>query len=332
MIPFKGKHQGRVLDPPKPTIRVRALHERQRDHEIRFPNVESYSFELSHNAMTTDVEAMRQIKIEAVEGVTVGAITLDEGRHVHVGVPIEHTLATYYDAHPLQTTLFRIVSEILEKLPGDTSRSQLFPRIFWLVENYTRMKIEFLNSDGDPRVLWNPRCRGQVVDMFVNALQPDKKAGEAPLLPIVDPSNPVGSSKDVDFFTTKDCHATQKSHLNFVAVDSGWEGSAAYHFERSNLVKSYVRNERLGFIIRYHFEDEDHDYYPDFIVRLTNDLNLILEIKGKERRKDPVKYEAAKRWVDAVNHARKYGRWAFDVCDRLQELATILKKHNTTDK
>ena len=85
----------------------------------------------------------------------------------------------------------------------------------------------------------------------------------------------------------------------------------------SDLFKSYVRTERLGFIIRYHFEGEDHDYYPDFIVRLTNDLNLILEIKGEERRKDPVKYEAAKRWVDAVNHARKYGRWAFDVCDNL---------------
>ena len=75
-------------------------------------------------------------------------------------VPIEHTLAAYYDAHPLQTTLFRIVSEILEKLPGDMSRSQLFPQIYRLVENYTRAKIEFLNRDRDPRVLCGIRDAG----------------------------------------------------------------------------------------------------------------------------------------------------------------------------
>ena len=327
MIPIKGQRQTGPPEPPSPVTHVYALRERQRDHEIRFPNVDGYSFELHRDAITVNVADMKRIQLDADlhDGVTAGAIILDGGDSFHVGPPTEQNSDAFFDAHPFKTTLFRIVSEILERLPIDMSRSLLFPQIYRLVEDYADEKINY--GDMDRRILWDIGCRRQVVSMFLNALQPNIEAGEIPLLPIINPSNPLGSSKDVDFLTRKPCHLTQKSHLNYVAVDSSWEGSTAHQLECSNLVKSYVRNDRLGFIIRYHFDNKEHDYYPDFIVRLKNNLNLILEIKGVERSNDPAKYEAAKRWCDAVNHARKYGRWAFDVCNRLHGLAAILERH-----
>lgn len=330
MIPMKGRPSG-PPPPPKPVFHVHALRERKRAHQIRFPNVIGYSFDLQHNAITVNVKNMKGIKLDENlhDNVTVGAIALDKGSYVHVGPPVKHTLQAFFDAHPFRTTLFHIVAEILEKLPPHVSRQKLFPQLFQYVEVYTRDKIDY--GGIDRRVLWDFGCRRQVVDMFLNTIQPDQKAGETPLIPILNPSKRLGSSNDVDFFTTKDCYPTQKSHLNLVAVDSGWEGATADQLEHSNYVKSYVRNERLGFIIRYHFENAEHDYYPDFVVQLKNNVNLVLEIKGKERKKDPAKYEAAKRWCDAVNYARKYGVWSFEVCERLHQLRAILERQTTRE-
>jgi len=55
-------------------------------------------------------------------------------------------------------------------------------------------------------------------------------------------------------------------------------------------------------------------YEPDFLVRLVNDITLILEIKGLEDDHDRAKHEAAKRWVKAVNNWGQLGQWAFHVC------------------
>jgi type III restriction enzyme len=49
-------------------------------------------------------------------------------------------------------------------------------------------------------------------------------------------------------------------------------------------VTCYVKNQNLGFTIPYTINGEEHNYIPDFIVRLDdgygreNPLNLILEV------------------------------------------------------
>jgi type III restriction enzyme len=55
-------------------------------------------------------------------------------------------------------------------------------------------------------------------------------------------------------------------------------------------------------------------YVPDFLVRFDNGATVILEIKGFEDDQDRAKHQAAKRWLSAVNHWGKLGRWAFHVC------------------
>jgi type III restriction enzyme len=41
---------------------------------------------------------------------------------------------------------------------------------------------------------------------------------------------------------------------------------------------------------------------------------LILETKGEEGDQDRAKYQAARRWVTAVNNWGRLGEWSFLVC------------------
>jgi type III restriction enzyme len=65
-----------------------------------------------------------------------------------------------------------------------------------------------------------------------------------------------------------------------------------------------------------------HGFFPDFIVKLMNGVNLILEVKGLINEKEKAKFEAAKRWCHAVNNWGKMGTWQFHVArdpDQLQK-------------
>ena len=123
----------------------------------------------------------------------------------------------------------------------------------------------------------------RIVERLIAAIQPDETQGEVPLLPILNRYKPVGTSAAVDFFTTRACHGTQRSQVNQVVLDTEtWERSACFWLESSEVVKCYVRNDHLGLSIPYEYQGVTHSYEPDFIVRLINGVNLILETKGFE--------------------------------------------------
>ena len=62
------------------------------------------------------------------------------------------------------------------------------------------------------------------------------------------------------------------------------------------------------------YEAVQHHYEPDYLVRLKNGNTLILETKGEEDDQDRAKYQAARRWVTAVNNWGRLGGWNFLVC------------------
>ncbi len=73
------------------------------------------------------------------------------------------------------------------------------------------------------------------------------------------------------------------------------------------------------------FHGVDHSYEPDFLVRLTNGLTVLLEIKGFENNQDRAKHDAARRWAKAVNNWGQLGQWAFHVCKNPQVLGKELE-------
>jgi len=86
------------------------------------------------------------------------------------------------------------------------------------------------------------------------------------------------------------------------------------------LIQCYVRNDRLELTVPYEFYGQARAYEPDFVVRLSNGLHLLLEVKGAQPAEVAAKHQAAQRWVGAVNRWGQLGVWGFMVCHDPQEL------------
>ena len=169
-----------------------------------------------------------------------------------------------------------------------------------------------------------------IVERLRDAIHPDDSAGEPPLLPILNryrpcgkhrrrglPDDPPGRPDDRRATSTRSCSTRLGRPRRRRLLDA------------SDLVKCYARNDHLGLVIPYEYMGIDHDYEPDFLVRLVNDLNLLLEIKGYEvhnPEQNNAKHNAAK-WVTAVNNLGEFGRWDFlvvrDMIDLLPALAKL---------
>jgi type III restriction enzyme len=93
----------------------------------------------------------------------------------------------------------------------------------------------------------------------------------------------------------------------------------------AGFVAYYVCNDRLEFTIPYEFYGYPQVYEPNFIVRLTNGLHLVLEVKGMRRDDTNAKHQAAERWIKAVNNWGKLGKWQFVVCWDPQALGPAIR-------
>ena len=144
-------------------------------------------------------------------------------------------------------------------------------------------------------------------------------AGQLKLKPILRPYDAVGSTRYVDFDTTRPVYPTDpnKCHISYVVADTqSWEQKMAQGLEEMNEVACYVKNQGLEFVIPYIIDGDEKKYYPDFIVRLkeTNGelLNLIVEVSGEKKREKAAKTAAARNlWIPAINNYGEFGKWAF---------------------
>ncbi|MBV8589777.1 MAG: hypothetical protein JO212_06900 [Acetobacteraceae bacterium] len=70
-------------------------------------------------------------------------------------------------------------------------------------------------------------------------------------------------------FTSKDVREVIHHHLNLVVNDTEtWEQSAAYRLDSHKAVRAFVKNHGLNFAVLYLHNDQQHEYLPDYVVRL----------------------------------------------------------------
>jgi type III restriction enzyme len=344
VIPFKGRPTNQPTPEDKPKNRVWALPDRE-EMEIRFPIVEGYVFQTTKGLIRCDVDKIEPIRIDPKLEPTTTFLRPTAGymdSHRAGAVPFEFVKQDrdgYYRQVHFQSILFQMTQMVIDDLLAPTmassdkksrvfrlrSRHQLFPQVFAIVQAYVRRKV---NCNGvDPRELGLEKYTRLVVERVRDAIHPDDSAGEPPLLPILNRYRPVGSTAGVDFPTTRPVATATKSHINAVVLHSGWEADAARLLDASDLVKWYARNDHLGLAIKYEYMGVDHDYEPDFLVRLVSDLILLLEIKGYEVHNPEQidsKHNTARRWVTAVNNLGEFGMWDFLVCRDLDRLLPSL--------
>jgi type III restriction enzyme len=154
---------------------------------------------------------------------------------------------------------------------------------------------------------------------------------DRPIKALLDPYNPTGSTKHVRFNTSKTDRwetSSERSHINWVILDSDWEAEFCRVAEAHPQVVAYVKNHNLGLEVPYRYGSETRRYLPDFIVLVDDGhpphpdgspdlLHLIIEIKGYRGEDAVVKASTMNTyWVPGVNHLGTNGRWAFaEFCD-----------------
>jgi type III restriction enzyme len=153
---------------------------------------------------------------------------------------------------------------------------------------------------------------------ITNALE-----GRRPIKALLDAYNPTGSTRHVRFATSRaDRWETSgppiKNPVNWVILDSDWEGEFCRIAERHPKVVAYTKNHNLGLEVPYRYGSEVRKYLPDFIVLVDDGhgpedlLHLIVEIKGYRREDAKEKKSTMDTyWIPGVNNLKTYGRWAF---------------------
>ena len=321
VIPVQKGSLKATLPVNVPTL-VRALPDRKEKYEIRFPRVEGYVFDVKYK-IRADIAKIPKMYIdptkEPTEVASKDAVVVKIGRPDRLG-PGQVVLQNrnpFHTVHRLQSSVFEIAAEVTEKLGATSSRNILFPQVLEIVWQYIENRVT-VKKDAVIEEVALRRYKDAIVSRLCDAIRPDTEAGEAPILPRIERYRAQGSSNEVMFRTVKDAHATEKSQVNYVVADSGWEHQYAYDFEKNANVLAYVKNDHLDFTIPYEYEGVDRSYYPDFIIRLKTVegyvINVILEVKGFESEKDRAKRPAAERWVEAVNYNGNYGVWRYVIC------------------
>ena len=99
----------------------------------------------------------------------------------------------------------------------------------------------------------------------------------------------------------------QKSVFNKIIADSHFELELASFLEKCDDIISYVKNYfAVNFRIDYKNADgEISNYYPDFIVKVSNKEIYIVETKGREDLDDPLKIKRLKQWCEDINKVQK---------------------------
>lgn len=299
LLPFVRAGAHKPVAPPR-TTRVRSLRERE-ELRLRFPRVEQ---------IINDVGESPKVDLDRIEPIIVSAEYDPSSTYVEfevggagrgIGGTTQDRSAAYERFRP-QRLLFTVAAQIVE----DLGKPWLFPQAVDAVRRVVEERVEY--ADGvDRREIGNLRYVAELRNRTIAAFE---SAEKDLLVPVLNEYEPIGST-ECDFQTVKPCEATVKSHVSHVVCDSKLEGKIAAVLERDDRVVAYAKNDRLFFDIPYRYLGTSGRYRPDFIIKLTNGTNLLIEGKGRKTERDDAKSTATARWLEAVNNWGELGHWEF---------------------
>ena len=334
IVPLKENPPTIGVKPPPKTWRIRAVQERE-DLEIRFPRVEGYLQNIRHH-VKVDWGSVAHLHLDPMQ--IPPEVEMKAGLPSNTGRPSllgpgrldRIDLNPYREGQRLQQLVFEMARDLTRDYrnqPGcDAPAHVLFPQLAAIVARYLSEKVHPIDPARDVDAFLAP-WYGWLVERIVASIQPDDQAGELVELPRTETGRLPGSTSEVDFETRREPYPIIKSHVNAVVPDTArWEQNAAYRLDRSDLVHSFVKNAGLGFAIPYLHNGENHEYIPDFIVRLVGDEQrfLVLETKGYDPLEE-VKTQAAHRWIRAVNAAGEFGIWKYAVVHNLADVEAVVR-------
>jgi type III restriction enzyme len=313
-IPFDFAAAPQVAKPtvPKAMTRVHSIHERS-DLEIVFPRVSGYRRELPSEKLEAKFDEDSRLIITPAD---IGPTSVVMEGIVGAGVTI--TPQVLERLRPSEIS-YNLAKHLLYSHFRDNEgfpKQHLFPQIQRLARRW--IDEGYLVTKGVPigAILYQDQLARAAEKIDIACT----RGSDGRMLAVLDPYNPRGSTRHVNFITSKSCWKTgsqpPRSHISHVVEDSSWEAQLAQVLEAHPHVLAYAKNQALGFEIPYLDAGQMRRYVPDFLVRLDvgtdEPLNLILEVKGARDEADKAKAQTARDlWVPGVNALGGFGRWGF---------------------
>lgn len=316
-VPFKMFKGGKTEPPPQPVdlTHIAPIPSRQAEMEIIFPNVVGYRVENLDGEIKHDFSKIENYEIDGskfpTETIMASPISPNEEKLEVKGVLEKRD----------QELIFLITKELIKYHFSDEEgnpRFQQFNKLKSIVQEWYNEKVLLLNI-ADPRykrLLYFEEPK-KVVDHITRGINPQHNTTEF-IRPVFNYYNKFSSTKYVNGNTVKDVYLTEKSHINYVVMDSDWEGICAKTLEEIETVECYVKNQFLGFAIPYTKDGKDHQYFTDFIARVRSKdgtiKNLMIEISGMSKDKAEKRWFVENRWIPAVNSLKdryEYPEWHF---------------------
>ena len=156
-----------------------------------------------------------------------------------------------------------------------------FPRGTADCRDYLDSKVTFAR-DVDPREIGLQKYAQLFRERVRDGIQPAAASSTTPFLPVLNSFQPFVSTRDVNYRTTLPVVPLVKSHLNLGAWRSRWEADTMEMLEDFDFVEAFTPNDQhVGLTIPYEYQQQPHMYVPDFVVRLRNEKQVMLEIKGR---------------------------------------------------
>lgn len=325
-VPFNFlKAEGGSVQPPKMIHRVHALEAREQ-YEIKFPRLEGYRYELNESKLAARFteESKTIIENEPTEVISEGAI----------GEETQEDMSKIRGRREGEVTI-RLTQALLKKYYSDgdgTEKYWLTPQLQRIVSEYVKNHVRLKDRMVIGYLSVGSYFSGALTKIQQGIVKENLEHQEAKrLLPILAPYDSIGSTRYVDFQTTKEVVATVKSHINYVVADTeAWEQGVAKRLEQMPEVLAYAKNQNLGFSIPYEYQGISRQYIPDFVVVLEtpdkSKLNLLIEVTGKKDDKKGLKVKTAREmWIPAVNNSGKYGAWALLEIQDIHETMNLIR-------
>ncbi|MDI3461829.1 MAG: Type III restriction-modification enzyme, helicase subunit [Nitrospira sp.] len=302
--------------PPRETVHVKAVRPERDALEISFPRVEGYRVELPEERLTA------KFNEDSILELTPDLVGPSKTKNAGIiGEAVDLDLEHLEDMRP-STVLFHVAKRLLYtkwRDPGEEPKLHLFGQLKRITKDWIDSCLVCKGGTYPAQLMYQ-----ELADMACERITAGitrALVGKRPIKALLDAYNPTGSTRHVNFNTSRrDRWETdaKRSHINWVILDSDWEGEFCRVAEAHSKVRAYVKNHNLDLEVPYRYGSETRRYLPDFIVLIDDGhgdkdlLHLIVEIKGY-RREDAKEKKATMEnyWVPGVNNLGTYGRWAF---------------------
>lgn len=332
-IPFTFlPHEGGEGTPPPPTAPITTIEPdlEKIEHKISWPNIERIDTDFKPK-LSVDWDKLESLELRSDKTATsVGMAQVLEGKP-HVDKMSEIDLHELNKTIRLQRIIFLATKDVYDSiLPNWKGNKEfLLIQIVKLVGEFIdseKIKVVDVPKEDELRIKMTMLFNMQKIVAHICRAVIDANVESRKIL--LDSKKPIKSTGDMRSWSTKKpAEWVKKSHINLAVYDSGWEMNTGQELERNKHVISWVRNDHIGFGIKYLYNGITHDYWPDFLIRLDNDVTLVLEIKGVDDTQNKEKRRYLEEWIDVVNEDGNYGAWSWDVAFHPSEVRNIIEKH-----